>query len=81
MNKEEYIQSLENLLIFMCKTYEDQEQILFKLAEGGNDTIFKIPRIQGIVNTVPISQIAKIKFEQPKMSFQDVKKEISRKHD
>lgn len=79
MDKEEYIQSLENLIIFMCQTYEDQEQVLFKLAKEGNDALFKVPRIQCTANTIPIAQLAKVKFEQPKYGFKDVKEEILRK--
>ena len=79
MNKEEYINSLENLLIFMCATYEDTEKVLLKLAEGGNNALFEVPRIQGTPNIIPIAQLAKIKFEQPKYGFKDVENEILRK--
>ncbi len=70
---------LENLLIFMCQTYEETEQVLLKLSKEGNEALFKVPRIQGIANTIPIAQIAKIKFEQPKHGFKNVKEEILRK--
>lgn len=79
MEQEEYIHSLENLIIFMCKTYEETEQVLLKLAEGGNNALFEVPRIQGISNIIPIAQLAKIKFEQPKYGFKDVKIEILKK--
>ena len=79
MEKEEYIHSLENLLIFMCQTYEETEHVLLKLSEGGNNALFEVPRIQGTSNIIPISQLSKIKFEQPKYGFKDVKNEILRK--
>lgn len=79
MEKEEYIHSLENLLIFMCATYEETEQVLYKLSKSGNNALFEVPRIQGTPNIIPIAQLAKIKFEQPKHGFKDIKNEILRK--
>lgn len=79
MSKDEYIQSLENLLIFMCQTYEEQENDLFALAKQGNDAILKVARIQGTANLIPIAQMAKFKFERPKHGFEEVKEEIQNK--
>lgn len=79
MNNNDYIESLENLLIFMCRTYEDQEKALLSLAKMGNKAYFEVPRIQGTSNLIPISQISEIEFQQPKYGFQDVKNEILKK--
>lgn len=78
-SEEEYVSSLENLLIFMCQTYEEIEQVLFKLANEGNEALFKVPRIQGTVNTIPIAQLAKMTFVTPKYGFKTIKEEILKK--
>lgn len=80
-DKEEYTNSLENLLIFMCQTYEDEEKALFALAKQGNNALFEVPRIQGTRNTIPISQIAKLKFDTPKYGFKEIKQIILKKRE
>lgn len=78
-DQNEYIDSLENLLIFMCQTYEENEKALLLLAKQGNQAFFNVPRIQGTVNTVSIARIAEAEFKTPKYGFNDVKKEILQK--
>lgn len=75
----DYIQSLENILVFMCQSYEEQEKVLFELAKEGNDALHKTPRIQGMANTISIAQIADVEFEKPPMNFMEIKDEIIRR--
>lgn len=79
MDKDEYINSLENLLIFMCQTHENQQKTLLALAKNGNNAYFEIPQIQGTGNLIPIAQIATIDFNHPTYGFNEVKNEILRK--
>lgn len=79
MDQDKYIESLENLLIFMCQTHEECENVLFELSKEGNEALFKVPRIQGTSNTIPIAQLAKIEFKQPAYGFKDIKNEILKK--
>ena len=79
MDEKEYIKSLENLLIFMCKNYTETIDILCKLAQEGNDTLFKVPAIQGIMNVIKITQIGSLEVKDVKYGFKDVLKEIQNK--
>lgn len=80
MEEKDYIESLENLLIFMCQTYEETERELLKLAkEEENDAFMKMPKIQGTRNSIGISRIAYQGFQHPKYGFQEVAKEIQRR--
>lgn len=79
MNKDDYIQSLENTLIFMCNTYENINDELLKLAQEGNNAFFKVPLIQGTSNIVQISQIGKVELQEPIYDLREIKKEILRK--
>lgn len=79
VEQNEYINSLENLLIFMCQTYTENEKALLLLAKQGNEAFFNVPRIQGTVNTISIARIAEVEFQKPKHGFNDVKKEILQK--
>lgn len=80
MEDKEYIKSLENLLIFMCQTYDETQKELMKLyKEEGNEACFKVPMIQGTANVIPISQIGQLEFERPSHGFSDVFKEIEQK--
>lgn len=78
-NNEKYIQTLENVLIFMCQTYEEQEKILFELAKEGNDALYKLPRIQGSLNLNALFQISKLEFEQPSLDLNIIKDVLIRK--
>lgn len=79
INPEEYLASLENLLIFMCNTYDQQQKELAELAEKGNDAFLKVSRIQGTMNTISIAQIGALAFEHPIHSFKEVLSEMKRK--
>lgn len=79
MDKDKYIHSLENLLIFMCQTYEEQEKVLFSLARQGNDALHKVPRIQGTPNIISISQLADMEFQNPEFGFMEIRNEIDKK--
>lgn len=79
MNKDDYIQSLENTLIFMCNTYENITDELCKLAKDGNNAFFKVPLIQGTFHIVQISQIGKLELQEPIYDLREIKKEILRK--
>ena len=81
IDKEEYIKSLENLLIFMCKTYDDIDNELLRLAnEENNRAFFEVPRVQGLYHVVNISKIGELEFEEPLYSFKDVYKVIESKN-
>ena len=79
MNKEDYIQSLENALIFMCNTYENITDELYKLAKDGNNAFLRVPLIQGTFNIVQISQIGKLELQEPIHDLKEIKKEILKK--
>ncbi|WP_338894880.1 hypothetical protein [Clostridium perfringens] len=73
IDKEEYIKSLESLMIFMCKTYDGIEDCLVKLLkEKNNEAFFEIPRIQGTNHIINISKIGKLNFEEPNYGFKDI---------
>lgn len=80
MEQEDYIKSLENLLIFICGTHTEWERILLELAkEKGNDAFFQLPVIQGTSNSVGISLISKLPFTQPNHGFADVYYEMQKR--
>lgn len=81
IDKDEYIESLENLLIFMCQTHEDQHKALLGLLKEGNSAYMKVPTIQGTANLIPVSQIADIDFHRPEYGFREVKAEIERRRE
>lgn len=78
---EDYIESLEDVIIFFCQTYEEQEEVLFDLAKEGNEVLFKVPRIQGLINTIAIKQLSEITFETPKMGLPEIKDQIIKRKD
>lgn len=76
----DYIDSLENLLIFMCQTYEEQRGVMFELAKEGNmEPLLRVPTIQGSHNLIPIEYLAKKEFNHPKHSFKDVENKLDKK--
>lgn len=79
MDQDKYIHSLENLLIFMCQTYETQESTLRSLARQGNNAFYKVPMIQGGSNIESISQLANMNFQHPELGFREIKDEIAKK--
>ena len=79
MDEKEYIESLENLLIFMCKNYTETIDVLCKLAQEGNDTLFKVPAIQGTMNIIKITQIGSLEVKDVKYGFKYILKEIQNK--
>lgn len=79
IDNDEYIKSLENLLIFMCKTYDGIEDELMKLSKEGNDALFKVPLIQGTINKINVHQLGKMDYKKSLYSFKDIKNEIIRK--
>jgi len=72
-SNKEYIQSLENLLIFMCATYYEIEKVLLK---NKSDLLLKFPKIQGSSINFKLQDIGKLDFEQPKMELKEVYKQI-----
>lgn len=79
MNKDDYIKSLENTLIFMCNTYKNINDELLKLAQEGNNAFFKVPLIQGTFNIVQIFQIGEMELQEQIYNLKEIKKEILRK--
>jgi len=66
MTEQEYIKSLESLLIFMCKSNEDIWESLMDLGKQGNDTWTQIPMIQGNLNFV-VGRLARLDFNKSKV--------------
>lgn len=80
LNQEEYIHSLENALIFMCATYqENHDALLTLLREEGNEAFWKFATIQGSPNVFAVNSISKLEFQKPVHGFQQILKEIERK--
>jgi len=71
-NISQYIQSLECLLIFMCKTHEAQRESLLKLMKDGNNAFIYVPQIQGSSHLAGISHLSSLEFTRPQFGFQDV---------
>ncbi|MEC0684958.1 hypothetical protein [Bacillus paralicheniformis] len=80
MSDKEYVDSLENLLIFTCESYM---MILNKLLELGhtenNKAYMKVPTIQGSGNRIPMRQLGELQFEKPQHGFKEVYEIISEK--
>lgn len=82
MEQEQYIKSLENLLIFMCKTYEETHQSLRELYKSEqNEAAFKVPVIQGTSNAISIGYMANLAFENPELGFYQIHKHIQEKRE
>lgn len=80
MEEKDYIESLENLLIFMCQTYEETEKVLLKLArEENNNAFMSVPKIQGSTNTIGIKRLSDLSFKHPRYGFNEIEKEIKRR--
>lgn len=73
MEDKEYVQSLENLLVFMCQTYEEQQGVVRELAKEGNkEPLMRIPKIQGYFQLSAIRELSEMDFNVPQHSFKDV---------
>jgi len=82
LKEKDYVESLENLLIFMCQTYDEAQKSLLKLSkEEGNDAFMKVPMVQGTSNSIGISRLAENIFYQPKYSFVEVAKELKQRRE
>lgn len=69
MDDKEYIETLENTIIFLCQTYEECAKEFMYNA----DTCDRFPTIQGTGNIVAIAQIAEFPLnKQPKYGFRDI---------
>lgn len=80
MNEKDYIESLENLLIFMCQIYEETQKALTQLSkEENNDALFKVPMIQGTENVIGISRLSTSVFKQPDYNFIEINDELKRR--
>lgn len=80
MDMEKYIQSLENLLIFMCDTHEAQYKALHaEMKKLGR--LLDIPQIQGTSNRVGIAHIGELDFIKPEYGFQEVCEMLKRRRD
>lgn len=80
IDKNEYINSLENLLVYMCKHQKDCDMVLRVLAQkDGHPALSKVPMIQGFDNTTGISQLGEMSFHTPVHGFLDVAEQLRRK--
>ena len=61
MNEKEYINQLEQALIFMCSWYQDIYNETFEdYVQKRNEKYLKLPTIQGLQNRFSVENIAKI---------------------
>ena len=82
MTQKEYIEALENSLIFMCQCHEELEsEILNKLMERRDDDLWmQWPRIQGSINLLSIAKISKLEYNRiPKFGFKDIYERLQEK--
>lgn len=83
MPKDNYVESLEESLVFMCQTYDEMQHSLMELAKEGNKALAKVPMLQGYADTMGVSQIASLKFRAPRVGltevFEDLKDHAVRK--
>ncbi len=78
--QEMYVESLENLLIYMCDSYTVVLDKLLELGHTeGNKAYMQVPTIQGSINRTPIRQLGKLEFNLPQHGFKDVYSKISDK--
>lgn len=78
--QEEYIHSLENALIFMCQTYQENHDALLQLLrKDGNEAFWQFATIQGSPNVFAVDSLSKLSFQKPAHGFQQILKEIQRK--
>lgn len=79
-DKDDYINSLENLLVYMCKHQKDCDMVLRTLAQkDDNQALYKMPMIQGMENSAGIGQLADMPFQAPSHGFLDVAEQLRRK--
>lgn len=60
MTEKEYIDQLEQLVVFMCGWYQDTYEKMFKdYVDNKNEAYLKLPTIQGFRNRVAVANMAK----------------------
>lgn len=60
MTEKEYVDQLEQLVVFMCGWYQDTYEKVFKdYVDKKNEAYLKLSTIQGFRNRVAVANIAK----------------------
>lgn len=73
MNHEEYVSSLENLLIFMCQVYQKNHDRLFEMmVTKENDAYMNLSTVQGSYHRFAVKDISKLEFSEPVYGFRKV---------
>jgi hypothetical protein len=79
-NQEEYINSLENLLIFMCQVYQKNHDRFFEMmVTKENDAYLRLSTVQGSYHRFAVKDISKLEFSEPILGFRNVFEEITAK--
>ncbi|WCK57127.1 hypothetical protein PP175_28470 (plasmid) [Aneurinibacillus sp. Ricciae_BoGa-3] len=81
MNDYEYIEALENALIFMCGWYDDLHEDVFQdYINKVNDKYYKLSTIQGTMNRFALKDIVRIGFNSsPKHGFPQIAEEMKKR--
>lgn len=82
MTEKEYIEQLEQALIFMCGWYQDTYKKMFKdYVDNKKEAYLELPTIQGFRNRVAVANIAKsgrnIKYN---FDIEQIAEKIKSKH-
>ncbi len=60
MTEKEYVDQLEQLVVFMCGWYQDTYEKMFKdYVDNKNEAYLKLSTIQGFRNRMAVANIAK----------------------
>ncbi|MBU7316030.1 hypothetical protein [Paenibacillus oleatilyticus] len=76
-NKDDYVESLENLLIFMCQVYQKNHEKFFNMMfNKENDAYMKLSTVQGSHHRFAIKDLSELNFSEPVYGFRKVFEEI-----
>ncbi|GMX64533.1 hypothetical protein Elgi_38020 [Paenibacillus elgii] len=76
-NKDDYVQSLENLLIFMCQVYQKNHDTFFNMMlNKENNAYKKLSTVQGSYHRFAVKDLSELDFSEPVYGFRKVFEEI-----
>ncbi|MFI8714460.1 hypothetical protein [Brevibacillus brevis] len=82
INLEDYTESLENLLIFMCEVYQTNHDNFFQMmVDGESDAYMKLSTMQGSSQRFAVKAISELEFREPKLGIRKVFKEMQRRRE
>ncbi|AUM66335.1 hypothetical protein C0R09_18430 [Brevibacillus laterosporus] len=80
ISQEDYIQSLESLLIFMWDVYQTNHDKFFQMmVSKENDAYMKLSTVQGSHHRFAVKDISQLEFQQPKLDIRVVFEEMQRR--